>query len=53
MHIGLGMLPHTQYHLDVFCVGTSVYNERGEWIFGGSETSIKRKRSAVCPCTPT
>jgi hypothetical protein len=53
VHIGLGMLPHTQYHLDAFCVGTSVYTDRGEWVFGGAGTPIKRKRSAVCPCTPT
>ena len=34
VHFGLGMLPHTQYHLDVICPGTSLVTDRGEWVIG-------------------
>jgi hypothetical protein len=53
VHLGLGMLPHTQYHLDMFCVGTKVLGKDREVIFGGtgkSEKKMNRVRSAACPC---
>ena len=54
MHLGLGMLPHTQYHIDIFCVGTRVLGKGGETIFGQTESTagskMKRQRSAACPC---
>jgi hypothetical protein len=58
VHLGLGMLPHTQYHLDLFCAGTSVQNERGEHVFGPISVAsdpkpsgaLRRTRSAGCPC---
>jgi hypothetical protein len=34
LHLGLGMLPYTQYHLDVFCRTTRVENDQGQPIFG-------------------
>lgn len=55
IHLGLGMLPHTQYHLDLFCAGTRMQNENGEYIFGPREkaavgTTLRRVKSAGCPC---
>ena len=63
IHIGLGMLPHTQYHIDIFCEGTRVLNNKGETIFGttpgkshtqddkdSQQNRLKSKRSAACPC---
>lgn len=55
IHLGLGMLPHTQYHLDMFCVGTRVENEKGEHIFGiqaqaEAASGLRRVKSAGCPC---
>ncbi|MEM7307029.1 MAG: hypothetical protein AAF682_10190 [Planctomycetota bacterium] len=34
MHYGLGMLPFTQYHLDIICPDTSVRTESGEVLLG-------------------
>jgi hypothetical protein len=55
IHMGLGMLPHTQYHIDVFCVGTRVENEKGEHLFGRrveatTASGLRRVKSAGCPC---
>lgn len=36
VHIGLGLIPYTQYHLDLICPSTRVVGSRGEHIFGGS-----------------
>jgi hypothetical protein len=38
VHFGFGLIPHTQYHLDIVCPGTKVLNERGKIIFGGSKS---------------
>lgn len=48
VHLGLGMLPHTQYHLDIFCSGTTVHGRDDEILLG--RKTIARKKSAVCPC---
>lgn len=34
LHLGLGMLPYTQYHIDAFCKNTVVYDDNGAVIFG-------------------
>jgi hypothetical protein len=54
LHVGLGMLPHTQYHFDIFCEGTKVLGKDGEVVFGGEGTAprkMHRQRAAACPCT--
>jgi hypothetical protein len=35
VHFGLGLIPYTQYHLDLICPGTVVLDERGDRVFGG------------------
>lgn len=35
VHWGLGILPNTQYHLDLICPGTAVLGARDEKFFGG------------------
>ena len=51
IHLGLGMLPHTQYHLDIFCSGTHVLGKDDEVFFGAPQMKMKRKRTGACPCT--
>ncbi len=34
IHWGLGLIPYTQYHLDIISPGTKVYGKNGERIFG-------------------
>ena len=34
IHWGLGLIPYTQYHLDIISPGTKVYGKGGEQIFG-------------------
>jgi hypothetical protein len=41
VHFGLGLLPFTQYHLDIICPGTSVHDARGERIFGGTVSEAR------------
>lgn len=48
VHLGLGMLPHTQYHLDIFCTGTTVHGRDDEILLG--RKPMVRHRSAACPC---
>jgi len=53
VHLGLGMLPHTQYHLDLFLEDTEVRTDKGEWVLGGpvsSQAGMTRIRSGACPC---
>lgn len=59
IHIGIGMLPYTQYHIDIFCANTVVKNDRGDIIFGASGNddmastsgkTMKRVKAAACPC---
>jgi hypothetical protein len=49
IHLGLGMLPHTQYHLDLFCAGARVLSDKGQLIFGAEP--MRRVKSGACPCT--
>lgn len=52
IHLGLGMLPHTQYRMDVFCAGTGVLGKEEELIFGAPKQKkrMKRQRTGACPC---
>ncbi|MGV0761021.1 hypothetical protein V6768_17025 [Tistrella mobilis] len=63
IHIGLGLTPHTQYHLDIVCPATTILGDRGQHIFGpraeeiiagtaatGRAGSLVRIRSAACGC---
>ncbi|HVF06714.1 MAG TPA: hypothetical protein VNA20_17895 [Frankiaceae bacterium] len=53
LHVGLGMLPHTQYHIDMFLTGTRVHGHDGELLFGGPAGPMARRRAAMCPCLVT
>jgi hypothetical protein len=35
IHFGLGLIPHTQYHLDLICPATKVLGKNDQLIFGG------------------
>ncbi|MFB2771317.1 hypothetical protein ACE1AT_18790 [Pelatocladus sp. BLCC-F211] len=35
VHFGLGLIPHTQYHLDIICPSIKVFSDNDELIFGG------------------
>lgn len=37
LHFGLGLTPYTQYHLDIICPGTTIYDEQGNVFFGGEQ----------------
>ncbi len=50
IHFGLGMLPYTQYHLDIICPGISVLGKDKKYIFGKKVQKINRMKSAQCPC---
>jgi hypothetical protein len=36
VHFGFGLIPHTQYHLDIICPGTKILDKHENVIFGGS-----------------
>jgi len=57
IHLGIGMLPHTQYHLDMFCDGTVVKDDKGDILFGKASQpatdevkKMVRHLSVSCPC---
>ncbi|MEM7307028.1 MAG: hypothetical protein AAF682_10185 [Planctomycetota bacterium] len=51
MHFGVGLIPHTQYHLDLICPETSVLAEDGSYVFGKPvRRGMRRQKSAMCPC---
>lgn len=57
VHFGLGLMPYTQYHLDLICPGTAVVTSGGELLHGepaGAGRSpgslMTRVRPAGCPC---
>ncbi|WP_414514282.1 hypothetical protein [Nostoc sp. PCC 9305] len=35
VHFGMGLIPHTQYHLDIICPSIKVYSQNDELVFGG------------------
>ncbi|KST65207.1 hypothetical protein BC008_20365 [Mastigocoleus testarum BC008] len=35
VHFGLGLIPHTQYHLDIICPSIKVLSDKDELVFGG------------------
>jgi hypothetical protein len=54
IHVGFGMLPYTQYHLDLFAAGTRVVGDDGSVIFGPPATrQMKRQKASMCPCMDT
>jgi hypothetical protein len=50
IHLGLGLTPYTQYHLDIICPGTMVIPGDGEPLIGGIST-MARIRGASCACS--
>ncbi len=50
VHFGLGMLPYTQYHLDIICPNIAVLGKDEQIIFGKKNHKMKRIKSAQCPC---
>jgi hypothetical protein len=50
IHLGLGMLPFTQYHVDMFCKNAYIINEKSDLIFGKKRMDVKK--SSICPCIP-
>jgi len=34
IHLGFGLTPYTQYHLDILCPDTALYTAEKEWILG-------------------
>ncbi|BAZ33998.1 hypothetical protein NIES4074_65120 (plasmid) [Cylindrospermum sp. NIES-4074] len=58
VHFGFGMLPYTQYHLDLICPNIKVLNKDNEVIFGSNKKrdesketkKIIRHRVSHCPC---
>jgi hypothetical protein len=50
IHLGLGLTPYTQYHLDMICPGTAVTAGGGVPLVGGAST-MARIRSASCACS--
>lgn len=37
LHFGIGLTPYTQYHLDIICPGTTIYDEKGNVFFGADQ----------------
>ncbi|MBW4636537.1 MAG: hypothetical protein KME30_33090 [Iphinoe sp. HA4291-MV1] len=61
VHFGFGMLPYTQYHLDLICPNIKVLGKNDELLLGGnwistykdkqkSDRKIVPQRVAQCPC---
>lgn len=58
VHFGFGMLPYTQYHLDIICPNIKVLNKDNEVMLGASKKNdereetkkIVRYRVSHCPC---
>lgn len=52
VHFGLGIIPHTQYHIDFLCPYLNVITNHGELLIGAneSELNISRKKVAGCFC---
>ena len=50
IHLGLGLTPYTQYHLDIICPGTTVIASGEEPLIGGA-SMMARIRSASCGCS--
>ena len=53
VHIGLGLTPFTEFALTFLCPSTSLTDENGTRLIGGSPIrKINRTRSASCGCHP-
>lgn len=51
-HFGLGIIPYTQYHIDIICPNLKVITNKGELLIGYDESAsnIKRKKVSGCFC---
>ncbi|ATB40263.1 hypothetical protein CYFUS_005711 [Cystobacter fuscus] len=52
IHFGLGLTPHTQYHLDLICPGLTVLTDKGQVVLGrrGPVGAMPRVRAEGCAC---
>lgn len=53
VHLGLGLTPHTQYHLDLICPGITVLTDDGQVLLGGrghAGNKMTRARTEGCAC---
>lgn len=50
IHFGIGMLPYTQYHLDIVCPNLTVLGKNEKFIFGKKNQKLNRIKSSQCPC---
>ncbi|XXU11709.1 hypothetical protein WMF40_21095 [Sorangium sp. So ce854] len=56
IHFGLGLTPHTQYHLDIICPGTTVLTSQGSVLLGDPAPpreaggGLRRVRGDRCAC---
>jgi hypothetical protein len=47
VHFGFGLIPYTQYHLDVVSPGTTVLDTRGDVVFGAGSADGARERTGA------
>lgn len=48
VHLGLGLTPYTQYHIDILCPDTILYTKEEQWILGDTEdSSVLRDEEAL------
>lgn len=52
VHFGLGIIPHTQYHIDILCPNLKVLTNHGELLIGTEDSApqLSRKKVAGCFC---
>lgn len=51
-HFGIGLIPFTQYHVDILCPNLKVITNKGELLMGADDKAmhINRKKVAGCFC---
>ena len=49
-HFGLGIIPFTQYHIDIICPNLKVLTNKGDLLIGSNETSFHMNRKKVSGC---
>lgn len=54
-HFGLGIIPYTQYHIDILCPNLKVITNHGELLIGTDDRAFNmtRKKVAGCYCIET
>jgi len=52
VHFGLGIIPYTQYHIDILCPNLKVKTNQGDLLIGnpGHSNQIRRKKVDGCFC---